>query len=169
MLANPCSRAWWVLHEASPDTYLPESLARFLSMHMHSENGTSTVRGPKPATCALGQTPNGNLLKLVIAVQLCVVSLARQVVSTCLAGAAFGSLTGAALAQKFGRKGTLLLVGFQASLMTAYPPSFLLASHSQHVCPWFRLQRLWRTSVANGFVLLECDSSQLKRCLVHRT
>jgi Sugar (and other) transporter len=32
-----------------------------------------------------------------------------QVVSTCLAGAAFGSLTGAKLAQTFGRKGTLLL------------------------------------------------------------
>lgn len=32
-----------------------------------------------------------------------------QVISTCLAGAAFGSLTGAKLAQTFGRKGTLLL------------------------------------------------------------
>lgn len=33
----------------------------------------------------------------------------QQAVSTCLAGAAFGSLTGAKLAQQFGRKGTLLL------------------------------------------------------------
>ena len=32
-----------------------------------------------------------------------------QVISTCLAGAAVGSLTGAKLAQRFGRKGTLLL------------------------------------------------------------
>ncbi len=32
-----------------------------------------------------------------------------KVISTCLAGAALGSLTGAGLAQRFGRKGTLLL------------------------------------------------------------
>lgn len=76
MPGNPCSRAWWVLHEASPDAHLPESLARFLSMHMHSENGTSIVRGSKPATCVLGQTPNGNLLKIVIAVQVCRVTCA---------------------------------------------------------------------------------------------
>jgi MFS family permease len=33
----------------------------------------------------------------------------RQVVSTCLAGAAVGSISGAGLAEKFGRKGTLVL------------------------------------------------------------
>ena len=41
--------------------------------------------------------------------QSCACRLIPQVISTCLAGAAFGSLTGAKLAQTFGRKGTLLL------------------------------------------------------------